>query len=136
MKKKQMNDNTKIIKKSKSEFINFLKNKENWSKFLNFLYFKNNQLDIRTFNSTEQVEFNVEDNEKLIIRIENKKIQFRYDFLLEEIDKEQTKITLETYYRISKIENRALKIMGINLTPNSKIILDNISHLIDFGHIH
>jgi hypothetical protein len=114
------------------EIKNLIKDPENWPKFLKFYYFKTPQLEIRTISGSKPVNFKyTELDNKSTVVISDEQMSQTYEFLFnDEI------IDLNTHYKGSLMAIRTLKIMGINITPSKEAILDNILHLVEFGHVH
>ncbi len=127
------------LKQSPLKTMEFLNNPQSWPQFLSFYYWINEQLNLRNINGSEVVSFKSELNEHVLtIFIYNDKKQFKYEFeILPDTNNNQwTDIKLRTNYTIPYIQNKALYIMGINITQSQEQILDNLSHFVDFGHIH
>lgn len=119
------------------DFTEFISSPTNWSKFLSIYYSKADLLEIRTLNGSAPVDFEViqVNSNNIVIKISNPKLTFMYNFTLTNND-DKTKVELLTNYKISYLESRALRLLGINITPSGQDILTNIDHFLTHGHIH
>jgi hypothetical protein len=126
-----------IIHHTSSEIKELLINPSNWSKFLDFYYYLQPNLAIRSVTGSKAVEFKVDNlqNDNIIITVTRPKYIMNYHFQLSNVD-ETTELILTTSYQIPQLENMVLKLMGINITPDSDAILNNISHYLEHGHVH
>ena len=118
------------------EFLEFISDPKSWPSFLNFYYYLDGQLDVRTISGTKKVNFTVEqDGINPTIYISNDTLKFKYQFTVNNMT-DTCDISLTTDYIIPFLESRALRLMGINLLIKNSVVLDNIQHFVDFGHIH
>jgi hypothetical protein len=122
-----------------TDTIKFLKNPESWSKFLTFYYFINDSIELRTINGSEKIDFKSSLKEnilKIYMKTERKSLSYCFTINPVEDDKTKTSLQLDTYYKIPYLQNKTLQLMGMNIALNKTAILDNLSHFVDFGHIH
>lgn len=125
-----------IINMKPQEFLEFISDPKSWPSFLNFYYYLDGQLDVRTISGTKKVNFTVEqDGINPTIYISNDTLKFKYQFTVNNMT-DTCDISLTTDYIIPFLESRALRLMGINLLIKNSVVLDNIQHFVDFGHIH
>lgn len=125
-----------IVKLPIDKAKDFLLLKDNWPKFNTNLHFKNDSLMIREINGIKNCTFDCNlNNNEITVKIDSANKHFKYLFLLTEI-KDVTEINLKVQSQVPYLENLILLFMGIRLAPRSEEILDNLSHFVEFGHIH